>query len=88
MQCGIEPTPGALEAKASEMVEDRLPRRKVAGHVAPGAASAQDVKDGVEDAAQLVRPGSATTWQRREIALDASPLGGREVAGIDRAHAR
>ncbi len=27
MQCGIEPEPGALEAKASEMVEDRLPMR-------------------------------------------------------------
>lgn len=88
MQCGIEPAPGTIEAKASEMLVDCLPRTEVGGHVAPGAASAQDVKDGVEDAAQLARPWSATTWQRREIALDAHPLRIRETARIGRAHGR
>jgi hypothetical protein len=86
VQGHIQQVPGALEAKAPEVVKHRLPRREVAREIAPGAAGAQDVEDSVQDAAQRVRARSSSSRHRRQIALDAGPLNIREVAWIRRAH--
>jgi len=52
MKRHIEQVPGAVEAEASAMGEPPLPGREAGGEIAPGAASAQHVEDGVEDAPQ------------------------------------
>jgi hypothetical protein len=57
MQGSIQRMPGAFEAEASEVIEHRLPRRETRRKIVPGASGAQDVEDGVEDAAQRVHPG-------------------------------
>ena len=49
MEGTVQAEPKALKAPASEVVEDRLPRRKVGGQIAPRAAGAQDVENGVKD---------------------------------------
>lgn len=58
-QGGIESVPDLGEAQAPEMVKHCLPRREVGGQLASGAAGAQHVEDGVEDAAQGMTSGSA-----------------------------
>src|SRR5690348_15087773 len=43
--------PDAAEAKAAEMVVDRLPRREVAGQIPPRAAGAHEREECVKDCA-------------------------------------
>ena len=59
MQRCVEPMPPTVKAEPPEMVEHRLRRREVAGEVAPGAAGAQHVEDGIKDAAQRMGAWSA-----------------------------
>src|SRR5215213_8070158 len=46
------PVPKAAQAEPAEVVVDGRPRREVARQQPPGAATPQDVEDGVEDVAQ------------------------------------
>src|SRR5262249_47640151 len=50
----IEQMAGTVEAETPEVVEHRLPGREVGGEITPGAARAQHIEDGVEDATQRV----------------------------------
>jgi hypothetical protein len=87
MEGTVQAAPEPLETKAPKMVEDRLPWWEIARQIAPATASAHDIEDGVEDAAQQVCVRSAPRRQVREIALDIRPLVVREVARIRCAHA-
>src|SRR5690348_5908091 len=87
MQRCVQQMPDASQAKATKMVEDRLPRWIVARQVAPSTATAHDVEDGVEDASQRMGARSASCRQGWKIALDAGPFGISQVAGIGGAHA-
>ena len=49
-----EMRPEASATKLSEVIVDRLPRRKITGQIAPGAARAQEIKQGIEDGAKRV----------------------------------
>lgn len=79
--------PDAFEAEASEMVKHRLSWREIAGQIAPGAPGAQNVEDGVENAAQRVRALLASSRQWREQTLGARPFGVREIARRRGTHA-
>jgi hypothetical protein len=50
----IQQMPHAFEAKAAKMIEDCLPWWEIARQIAPGAAGAHDIEDGVEDTARVV----------------------------------
>lgn len=52
MHSRVEQMPCASQTETPEVIEDRLPRREVARQVAPGAATAYDIEDGVENAPQ------------------------------------
>ncbi len=54
MHCSVEQMPDPTEAKATKVVEHRLPGREILGEIAPSAAATHDVEDGVENAAQRV----------------------------------
>jgi hypothetical protein len=51
-QRGVDPLPGALIAPLGNVVEHRGPGRILVRHRAPLAASAQEVKHGLHNAAQ------------------------------------
>ncbi len=78
--------PGAFEAQASEMVEDRLPRWKVTRQVAPRTAGAQSVEDCIENGTQGVDWRPAASGQGREMVLQTLPLRIRKIAWITRTH--
>jgi len=86
MQGATQLAPYAFEAKPPKVVEDCRPRREVRGEIAPGAAGAHDVENGVEDASQRMGTRSASCRQGREIALDAGPFSVSQVAWVSRAH--
>src|SRR5262249_14217080 len=52
VQGRIDRVQSVLAAESPEMVIHGLPGGKILGEIAPGAAGAQHVEDGVEDAAQ------------------------------------
>jgi hypothetical protein len=54
VQGRIERVQGVLAAELPEMVVHRLPGREIRGELAPRAAGAQHVEDGVEDTAKRV----------------------------------
>src|ERR687889_536271 len=52
----VDPLPGVVYSPNSEVVKDRLPWWEVVGKQAPGAATPQDVEDGVYDLAVTMDP--------------------------------
>src|SRR5260370_38885684 len=80
MQGCIQVMPGHVEAETPEVVEHRLPGREVGGEIAPGAARAQHIEDGVEDTAQAVAAQSCLRCSGRQESLQAVPLGLGEAA--------
>ena len=76
----------AFEAQAPEMVEHRLPGREITREVTPGAASAQDVEDRVEDGTQRVGWRPAPFGQGGEMLLQTLPLRIGKVAWITCTH--
>jgi transposase len=69
------------------MIGHRLPRRKIARQVTPKAAGTQQIKESVEDGAEAVATESPTRCPGRQKALEARPLGIREIAWIGMVHA-
>src|SRR5258707_8717364 len=86
MQGRIQQMPGTVEAETPEVVEHRLPGREVGGEIAPGAARAQHIEDGVEDTAQAVAAQSFFRCSGRQESLQAVPLGLGQAAWIVGAH--
>ncbi len=78
--------PGAFKAQAPEMVEDRLPRREVGWEVAPGAARAQHVEDGIKNGARGVNWWPATFGQGRKIVLHSLPFCIGKIAWVTGSH--
>jgi len=56
VQRPLETGPQARAAKLPPGVVHRLPRREIARQVAPRAARAQQIKEGIEDRAERVAP--------------------------------
>jgi hypothetical protein len=87
VQDTVQAEPEACEAPAPKMVEHRLPGRKVGGQIAPRAAGAHHIEDGVEDAAQRTRARSATPGPKGKIPLHRGPLVIGEATRIVGVHA-
>jgi hypothetical protein len=76
-QGSMHPLPGAVQTPEAEVVVDGLPRRELVGQQSPGAATLQDVEDGVEDLAQGIYPRTATGFGSGKVGLKATPFGVR-----------
>src|SRR5215211_4529299 len=85
---GVEPFERAVRTPPPEPLVDSLPGRKVSGQESPGAATLQDIEDRVEDLAGGVSLRSASPAGRRNVRLDAPPLGIREISRIAPFHAQ
>jgi hypothetical protein len=60
MKSRVEQMPRASQAKTTKMVEDRLPGWEVGREIPPGAATPNDVEDGVKDATERMGAASAS----------------------------
>jgi hypothetical protein len=70
----VEAYPSSVISPLTKVLISSTPMRKVVGHQSPGAASAQDVLDGVDDVSQGVLSKPATGLVRREKRLKNLPL--------------
>ena len=64
-----------------EVPPDRALGREVVGEIAPLAAGAEEVEDGIDDIPQVGRAGPTAAGFGRDVRLDQSPLGVGQVAG-------
>jgi|SRR5438874_8162618 len=64
-QHGVEVLPGAIQTPQAEIVIGSLPGCELVRQQPPGAATPNDVEDGVQNLAQRVEAGSADTLWRR-----------------------
>jgi hypothetical protein len=86
VQLSPEVGPETGTTKLSEMIVDRLPRRKIARQIPPRTPRAQQIKERVKDAAKAV-PAEFSLWRsRREKPLETVPLGLGQVAWIGVTH--
>ena len=69
------------------MVKHCLPGREAARQIAPGTASAEDVADRIENAAEGMTSRSAVAPGFAQVVLQTLLFGIAEVAGIGRVHA-
>ena len=65
-----------------EVPPDRALGREVVGEIAPLAAGAEEVEDGIDDIPQVGRAGPTAAGFGRDVGLDQGPLGVGEVAGV------
>src|SRR6185503_7611176 len=65
-----------------EVAPDGALGREVPGEVAPLAAAAEDVEDGIDDVAHVGDSGPPSGWSGREMRPDQGPLCVGEVAGV------
>jgi len=84
-QPGVEPTPGAVVAPAVEIALHRRTRREVGGQGAPLAAGGQNIKDRIDDQAQIAGARPAEPPRRRQKGFNRGPLTVRRVACVAQA---
>src|ERR1700733_11093789 len=84
-QPGVEPTPGAVVAPAVEIALHRRTRWEVGRQGAPLAAGGQNIKDRIDDHAQIAGPRPAKPSRRRQKGFDRSPLTVRRVTCVAQA---
>src|SRR5262249_46515177 len=78
----VDPVQGAVPAPLVEVPPDGALGGQVAGQVAPLAAGAEDVEDGMDDVPQVGRAGPAAGSGGREEWLDQGPLVVGDVTGV------
>ena len=78
----VDPVQRPVPAPAVEVAPDGAPGREVRRQIAPLAAGAEDVQNGVEDVPLVGLAGPAATGFGRDVGLDEGPLGVGEVAGV------
>src|SRR5829696_3419791 len=78
----VHPLPGSVYPPRPEVVEHRLPRRKLAREHAPLATALQDVKDRVKDLARAVDARASSSLWDWEVRLQQRPFGVGEVRGV------
>src|SRR5215212_1266026 len=61
-QGGMHLLPGSVQTPEAEVVVDGLPGWEVVGQEPPGAATANDVENGVQDLAGGVHPGTSGSF--------------------------
>jgi len=83
---GVDPLPRPIDAPEAEVMVDGLPRRKVVGKKPPGAATTDDVEDGIEDLAGGVDLGTTGALRDGQIGLDDLPLLVGEVGSVCSSH--
>src|SRR5215213_8662758 len=71
----VHPLPGSIYPPRPEVVEHRLPRRKLAREHAPLATTLQNVKDGVQDLSGAVDARASSSLWDREVRLQQRPFG-------------
>ncbi len=85
-QRGEEAMPIPTQVPTPKMVEHGLPGREAAGQIAPGAPSAKQVENRIQDGAQGMGAWSATPGCCWQMALQTLPLGISQVAWIGSSH--
>src|SRR5438270_4015391 len=81
-QTGIDPLPGAVVAPAVEIALHRRAWRKVPWQGAPLTAGPQQIKDGVDNLAQIPLARSPQATRRRQQRRDLRPFPGPGIACI------
>src|SRR5262249_6459228 len=78
----MDPVQRPVPPPPVEVAPDGAPGREVDGQVAPLAAGAGDVEDGVEDVPHVGLAGPAAAGFGGQMGLDQGPPGVAEVAGV------
>src|SRR5208337_683632 len=78
----VELLQGPVSSPLVEVTPDGALGWEVHGQIAPLAAGAEDVKDGVEDVPYVGLAGPSAGVDRRDVRLDQGPLCVGDVAGI------
>ena len=86
VQCSQQERSGPFEAQAPKVIEDGLPWRKIGWQVAPRAAGAQHVEDGIKNGARGVNWWPATFGQGRKIVLQSLPFCIGKIAWVTGSH--
>jgi hypothetical protein len=82
MQCSVEPLPEALHTPQTKVMVDRFPRRQIMRQQPPGAATAQDIEDGIEDVPDRVVPRPASLLGGRQVWYERTPFSVRQIGWI------
>ena len=78
----VDGVQGAVVPPLIEIPPDGAPGRQVNREVAPLAAGAKDVEDGIDDVPHRRLPGPSSGRSGREVRLDQGPLRVGDVAGV------
>ena len=78
----MHPVQRPVAAPLVEVPPDGALGREVAGQVAPLAAGAEEIENGVEDVVQVGRAGPTAAGFGRDVGLDQGLLDVGEVAGV------
>ena len=78
----MDPVQGPVASPLVEVAPDGALGREVDGQVAPLAAGAEDVEDGVEDVPHVRLAGPPAAGFGGDVGLDQGPLGVGDVAGV------
>src|SRR5690242_10199762 len=65
-QPGMDALPGAIQAPSAEVMRDGLITRELVRHESPGAATAHQIKDAIQDTAQVDRARTPAGFSGRE----------------------
>src|SRR5215467_4326012 len=82
-QAVINPLPDSSDAPGAEVAINGLPRRVLAGQVAPLATRAVDVKDGVNSQAHIGLTLPTAGFRRGDQAFDILPFSVGQVARVE-----
>ncbi len=80
--------PGTVDAPGSEVVVNGLPGREVSRKQAPGAATLEDIEDGVENLTGVVDLRATGGFGSRQVWLKVVPFSIGEVGRVCCSHTR
>ena len=78
----VDPVQGPIPPPLVEVAPDGALGREVDGQVAPLAAGANEIEDGIQDIPQVGLAGPPTAGLGRDVWLDQGPVGISEVTGV------
>jgi hypothetical protein len=82
VQGSMEPLPEALHTPQAKVVIRRFPRRQIMGQQSPGAATAQDIENSIQDFPHRVTPRPAPLLGSRQVRCEQLPCSIRHIRGI------
>src|SRR5262249_42111773 len=81
-QDGVQVLPRAIQTPQPEVVIGGLPGREFMRQQPPGAATPNDIEDGIQDLAHRMQPWSADTLRWRQQGVQTGKLGIREIGQV------